>query len=292
MEIKVDNRHVESLDALSTLLKGKSVTIGIDPSKSNTAIAIGDSRYKVMHMVELDCSTAENELFNSCIDIRLAIRTLFKYTTIKAVGIEALVTTKDQSRLKVMDKHDVRIKLTAIYSSIYLIMLEEFGIRPEEIGNWSWKYEVLPKHLRSADVYKGSQEFIAKELPKYARYSDDATDAICILMYMRRKSGIRDDDFVTILPDLVDPILVRYDYKLYDKEALGTRLIEAKEFEYNKVHDLSRCAALMACRLNEGCFGYAEVSVDLLSLSEIYRSCRKVTSIDTDALILYVKRLS
>ena len=194
MFVKLNNKEIFNYEDALALYEGKELIIGIDSSKSNTGIAVAeieDNVIKEVSVLEVNGEfdgTSEEQCFFLCTSIRKFLHNTFKNSFIRLVGIENVITKQFKDRFGKytggMNQHMSRVKITSVFSEINTEFMESFQKVPMLINNQAWKSAILPAEFRTADNKKGSQLYMASLNPKYAGYSDDATDALCILMYI------------------------------------------------------------------------------------------------------------
>jgi hypothetical protein len=106
-------------------------------------------------------------------------RQVLANTKIHAVGIESVISKRG------LNYHHSAKVLHEIRSQLIDVFYADFGVRPIEVNNWSWKTYALPDGYRSQNE-KGSARWFSKEYALYG--SADATDSIGIFQYLTRES--------------------------------------------------------------------------------------------------------
>lgn len=168
----------------------KKILVGIDSSKTNTGIAVGDEYGNVLDDYEISGAGKSTDVYDLCAFTRLQLGQLFKGAKIVRVGIEDIIT-KHEKGYKGLEVHQSRAKITAVFNNFMFFFEECFGVRPDRINNWTWKSSVLPEQYRSKDHDKGSRDWFNDLNNRWAGRKDDVTDAICVLMYLYKTTDIK-----------------------------------------------------------------------------------------------------
>lgn len=265
MILRVDNQVISNAMPLFT---GQDIVIGIDASKTNTGIAVGDLSKNVLHWIELngaDDGTSEYDALNLCKTHRDTLKVLLQGSNVVQVGIEDIITKITKDRRTGMTEHSSRFKITCIFSSLISFFQDNFNITPMLINNQSWKAAVLPEQFRSRDIGKGSLAYFRSIGSKFGSCTDDVTDAVCILQYVYQKMDI--DLGIRIREAEVSMkkhnILLVSDLEDFNPNH--------KEFMYNPDLTIEQNAAVMSNRTEY--FAKAKVNVEDLQLSAIYKYC-------------------
>lgn len=250
---------------------GREITIGIDSSKTNSALAVGDETGKLIDIIELNGSgdgTTEEAVLKLCEKQRQALRSIFGGAHVAAVGIEDIITKNNGQKESGITVHTSRFKITAVFMSFIFFFQETFGITPELINNWEWKHAVLPEQFRSRDIKKGSLEYFRSTGSKYGNYTDDATDSICILKYLCSKKGIVQ---AYKIREIETP---KIPYRMFlMSESCNMDLTAAQLFEYNSSLNLKQNADVMANVIGRSKAAVSVVRTADLRFEDIYGYC-------------------
>lgn len=268
MVVSINNSVV---DTVFPRYSGREVTIGIDSSKTNSALAVGDETGEVIDVIEFNGAndgTTEEAVLALCVKHREALKTLFSGARVKLVGIEDIITKNNGQKESGITIHTSRFKITAVFMSFIFFFQESFGITPKLINNWEWKHAVLPEQFRTRDIKKGSLAYFRSIGSKYGGYSDDVTDSICILKHLCNKCG------VTKAYKIKDIETAKHRYQMIlTPENFEVTSSETKLFEYNRDFTLKQNADAMSNIVGRGGVAEAVVRTEGLELSDIYRYC-------------------
>lgn len=270
MRIKVDNVIAYSLQPL---FKGIKIVIGIDSSKSNTAIAVGDEGLELLHYIEFDGTqdgTTEEDTLKLCQAHREAMKELFMGAHVMLVGIEDIITKAEKGKDTGMTVHKSRFKITAVFMSIICFFQDNFQMTPQLIPNQSWKAAILPERFRKRDIGKGSLAYMKSINSVLAGCSDDVTDAYCIMLYLGKINKVD-------IGERVKGVELSLHKHVAVLVSGGTKLeARAKVFLYNNKLSLEQNADVMCNKAHIAGLevSVAEVCVDYLTFDEIYRNCR------------------
>ena len=256
------------LDTLIPLYSGRTIDIGIDSSKTNTAIAIGlaDGSEEYIEMYGANDGTSKEDTLALCKKHRQALSILLKDAKPRLVGIEDIITTDTHGKRMGISIHMSRFKITAVFMSLISFFQDTFGITPELVNNQTWKAAILPEEFCKRTYDKGSLAYFKSIHSEYADCTDDVTDAICILRFLRR----------THPEKLIHPI-DRIEATQKQVEYLFTptrvRLSYATRFSYNKEYALKDNVAFMGNRISRGMIAVAPVRCEDLPLGELIGKC-------------------
>lgn len=268
MIISINNNVVSNVYAKYS---GREIIIGIDSSKTNTGIAIGDETGRLLDIIEFNGTndgTTKEAVLELCHTQRKTLGELLKGAKIIAVGIEDIITKNNKHSESGITVHTSRFKITAVFMSFIFFFQEKFGVTPELINNWEWKAEVLPEEFRSRDIKKGSLAYFRSIGSKYGNYSDDATDSICILQYMCTKLNIAKTYKVKEVEISHVPyrmFLTPVGYELH----LGN----IKQFELNTTLTLKENADAISNVIGSSNAATAIVLTESLDFEDIYSYC-------------------
>lgn len=271
MIVSIKNRVTE---ALVPLFSGQDIVVGIDSSKTNTAIAVGDMEREFLSWIELNGvydGTSEHDTLILCKKQRAALRILLQGANIKYAGIEDIVSKIEKGRETGMTQHTSRFKITAVFMSLIALLQDDFGITPLLINNKSWKHEILPEEFRKLNIGKGSLAYFRSIGSPLGACTDDVTDAACILEFVYNAKGIRKGKHI-----------VEREVPLYQHSKILVSMKTAERFRnvellflYNKNMTLVDNAIVMSNILAHSGkkVATADVSIEDLSLKDIYTYC-------------------
>ncbi len=266
MQVFKDNRL---MTAVCPQYQGKVINIAIDSSKRNTGFTVGDENCNPLDVYDINGrndGTSEVDVLALCQKQRQFLRTLLAGSRPKIVGIEDIITVNKASSIAGISQHTSRFKITAVFMSFISFFQDMFDITPELVNNQAWKSAVLPKEYNTKSIGKGSLAYFKAIRSKYANYTDDATDSICILQYLKLMHGIRD------ITQIKEAEVKRCYYQM-EIVRQGTRLEKNKVawYQVNEELTLQQNATVMVNHLGNREFGVAEIPVNFLSVGEIYQ---------------------
>lgn len=265
MILCVDNQVVAEPVPLFT---GKDIVIGIDSSKTNTALAVGDLSGEVLHWIELNGAgdgTTEYDALRLCKAHRDTLKVMMKGCHIVQVGIEDIITKIKKGKETGMTVHSSRFKITCVFSSLISFFQDNFNITPILVNNWTWKSHILPQEFRARDVGKGSLAYFRSIGSKYGQCTDDVTDSVCILRYLYEHTGIE------VGTRISEPEVPLKQHQILLVSSLEETRDDAKVFRYNPEMSLEQNATVMSN--DSETFSRAKVKVRDLELSAIYKYC-------------------
>lgn len=285
MRVFVNN---QPLPVLCPRYQGKRITIAIDSSKRNTGLTVGDENCNPIDVYDIngkEDGTGEMDVLALCQEQRKFLRTLLGGSKPLLVGIEDIITVNETSSVAGITQHMSRFKITAVFMSFISFFQDTFGITPELVNNQAWKSAVLPKEYTSRSIGKGSLAYFKAAKSKYAAYTDDATDSICILRYLKLVHGITD----TIRIEFAEVKRFEYGMEILCKE---TRFAADTVvwFEYNEGLTVQQNATVMSNRLGEKAAGVAEIPIQILSVGEIHEMVRGTFPEYVERVLLVVRR--
>ena len=251
----------------------QEIIIGIDSSKTNSAIAVADYTGEIIDYIELNGSqdgTTENDTLVLCQNHRTVLTEIFSGAKPIIVGIEDIITKRDGRQENGMTVHMSRFKITAVFMSFIFFFQDKFGITPELVNNQAWKSAVLPAEYRRRDIGKGSLAYFKSINSKYQNCSDDVTDSICILKYLCIIHKVRK------LHKIKEPEIARYKSSVYLVSTSFVPKGSTVQFEYNESMSLLQNVGVISNRLGteKGKVGCASVRTNCLSFGDIYAYCR------------------
>ena len=260
MVIKVDNVTVNSL---APSFRGKPLLIAIDSSKTNTALVIEELDTGKETVVEIRGADEKDVKF-LCKKTRDSLASLFQGSNIIYVGIEDIITKKNDG---LTSTHEVRFKLTYIFSSLCILFEDKFNIGVNPINNQAWKTATIGKELNKRDIYKGSVEYISKTRPQYRGYTDDVTDALCIKEFIKQQNDFSEyKEKSSIAEHAV------YEYKAvlmsYDTPGLNKKCVKVG-YNYSQTIELN--ANHISNNARKGQYSYCKVDLDKISLDDLIK---------------------
>lgn len=251
------------------LFARQEIVIGIDASKTNTALAIGNMSGELLHWIELNGSgdgTSEYDALKLCKKHRDTLKVLFKDSIVKLVGIEDIITKVTKGKETGMTVHTSRFKITCIFASLIAFFQDNFEITPMLINNWTWKSHILPENFRSRDIGKGSLAYFKSINSPLGNCTDDVTDAVCILRYLYKYSGIQ------LGIKIYEPEVQFKKYNAMLVSDLEKTDLDARIFLYNSDMTLEQNMIVISNNVDD--VGKARVEIKDLSLADIYKYCR------------------
>lgn len=267
---------------------GKEITIAIDSSKRNSAFAVGDANCNLLDYFEFngkDDGTTQRDVLLLCQNQRKVLSTLFSGAIPKIVGIENIITKKsdDEQYSGGIKHHDSRFKITAVFMSFISFFQDTFDITPELVNVGTWKSTVLPPEFRKRNIGKESLAYF-KSINSPLQYcTDDVTDCICILEYLRIAHGLKSGF------SIIEPEAPRCKYKLC---LANSSVVPAnkKVFLYNTNLTLDQNAIVMANNITEKEIAIADVKTSAFTIEEIHSYCTGSFKRKEPALRLVVRR--
>lgn len=258
----VFKRNGTVVQSYSPNYSGQSIVIGIDSSKSNTALCVGDIRGNILDDYEISGGGSDVDVYDLCKETRVQLKKLFAGAKIQAVGIEDIITKKEKGYHGI-DIHTSRYKITAVYDNLIFLFDDHFDFRPIRVSNWTWKSNILPASFRTKDHKKGSKDWFKAMGSPYGDRKDDVTDAICIYKYLIKSLELKDiTRVVNILPVNVD-----YSYLILPE---NTVFPNVKTFEIVNDDTIERNMAMMASMMEEDECGVTLWPIEKLSIEDIY----------------------
>lgn len=264
---------------------GQNILIGIDSSKSNTAIVVGNEYNEILDDYEISGAGSDVNVYDLCWQTRKQLKTLFAGANIIAVGIEDIITKKKDNQYKGLDIHSSRAKITAVFDNIIFSFQEYFDITPRFINNQEWKSHTLPEEYRTRAHKKGSQDYFNDMGGRWAGRKDDVTDAVCILTYL---FSITNKVVVNKIYKPT-PTTKKYTYGLYPIEmAMPTG---SKQFEFNNSLTFKQSMDSMVALMNKhDKYGYMRVPIEYIPIEFFYNgTLKKVYNKGVSNILIVVK---
>ena len=172
------------------IYNNKNILIGIDSSKSNTALVVGNEFGDILDDYEISGAGSDIDVYQLCWDTRKALRTLFEGANVLAVGIENIIT-KAEEGYKGIEVHLSRAKITAVFDNLIFYFQDYHNIMPILINNQEWKAAILPEEYRKRTHKKGSKDWFDDMGGRFSGRKDDVTDAVCIFKYLVKICNIK-----------------------------------------------------------------------------------------------------
>lgn len=265
---------------------GQNIYIGIDSSKSNTAIVVGNEYREIIADYEINGAGNEVDVYQLCWDTRKQLKSLFSGANIQAVAIEDIITKKSDNNFKGMDVHNSRAKITAVFDNLIFTFQEYFEITPRRINNQEWKANTLPEEYRKRDHKKGSKDYFNDIGGRWSGRKDDVTDAVCILTYLYSLVNLR---LITKIHEVM-PTSKSYNYGIYP--ITMSMPTESKEFEINTKHSIRQNMDTMVEKLNQrDTYAYAQVDLEYVPIEWLYNGTfKKAYPKGVTKVLLVVKR--
>ena len=269
------------VDEYTPTYSNRKIVIGIDSSKSNSAIAVADEFGNILDDYEIDGAGGDVDVYDLCAFTRTQLKSLFRGADILLVGIEDIITknykgsedkskdkgngkNKKYSHVSGLDVHHSRHVITAVFDNFIFLFEEFFGVRPIRINNWDWKTGILPEQYRMRDHHKGSQDWFNDLGNRWAGRKDDVTDAVCITWFLFKKKKIK----AVYEVKETAPATVGYkfailpiSYPISDK---------VKEFVINNADSIEHNLATIANRSEVGRVSAVKVKLSSIPISMLY----------------------
>lgn len=259
MQLSIDGERVLSYEPSYS---GKKIVIGIDSSKSNTAIVVGDTNGNVYHDYEMSGAGSDINVYDFCRDMRRELKSLFKGADILKVGIEDIITKKGKGNMS-LEVHQSRYKITAVFDNLIFFFDEFFDVMPVLIPNWSWKSGILPEEYRKKDHKKGSKDWFDAIGNRWAGRKDDVTDAVCIYFYLLKSHPVKP---IYSIKE-TKPANISYECSIFPAEFVMPD--SAKEFVIENSDSLQHNLDMIAQSIDSE-FGYVRVSTEMIPIDWIY----------------------
>lgn len=257
------SRNGKPTPCYTPLYNGKKIIIGIDSSKSNTAIVVGNEFGEVYDDFEISGAGSDVDVYQLCWDTRKSLRTLFMGAEVLGVGIEDIITKKEEG-YRGIEVHQSRKKITAVFDNIIFYFQEYHNIMPKLVNNQEWKAAILPEEFRSRNHKKGAKDWHDYLGDRWAGRKDDVTDALSIFQYTVRILGIKPMYKIGVARAAEK----EFNYGYYP---VGTKLPQhTKQFQLNDSLTLIQNIETATHQLKKDDIGYFIIPVTMLSLMEIY----------------------
>lgn len=229
--------------------QGRKIVIGIDSSKSNSAIVIGDPNGEVYNDYEIDGSGSENNVYIVASETRRVMRDLLFKADIVAVGIEDIITKKEGKNFNPgLDMHKSRAAITHIFDSFIILFMDYFNVMPALVPNQTWKATILPEEYNTRAHKKGSKDYYDECFPgsRWANRKDDVTDAYCIYQFILIKKKLHMDYTI----ERASLFKGEFSWGLFDESIVPTLGNRAKKFNFNETLTLEQTANSLASSMS------------------------------------------
>lgn len=251
-----------SVDHYDARYIGQHLVIAIDSSKTNSAMLVGNTDGKVLDDYEISGAGGDTNVYDLCRSTRKELKNLFRGSYIEFVGIEDIITKKNES-YKGLDIHQSRYKITAVFDNFIFYFDEFHNKMPVRIPQWSWKSTTLPAEYRKQTHKKGSKDYMQDMGWSYGNRKDDVTDAFFILMYIYQTYSFS----VTRYISEIVPTHKSYDYIILPE---GVTMPKTPIYESRNTDNLLHNIESIVERTNSGEMALLTWDVADLPIEEIY----------------------
>lgn len=261
-----------SVDHYEAKYVGKHLVIAIDSSKTNSAMLVGDTDGKVLDDYEISGAGRDTNVYDLCRYTRRELKNLFRGSYIEFVGIEDIITKKEESNgskgngwhsSKGLEIHQSRYKITAVFDNFIFYFDEFHNCMPTLIPQWSWKSTTLPPEYRMRTHKKGSKDYMQDMGWSYGNRKDDVTDAFFILMYIYQTYSFN----VTRFIDEIVPTQKSYDYIILPEDVT---MPKTPVYESRNTDDLKHNIESIVERTDSGESALLVWDIEDLSIQEVY----------------------
>lgn len=275
---------------------GKSVRLAIDSSKTNSALLVMNRYYKPIDVFEFNGSE-DTDVLDLTAEQRVILDKILEGAKVLEVGIEDIITKKEETGNGKFSgglrHHYSRFVITAVFFSFIMYAQDYKGVKADLHSNQSWKAAVLPKELNKKGVYKGSYDYIkdkygSKYLTGSRAADNDVTDVFCIGEYMKLKAGLSIDDELLELPDEKELPSTKYTFAF--TSSIPHNITNTVKFVISDKLTVDDNAAAISNRLKDNQYGCAVISIEDVTIEEIYTHVVGTFEEVTSALYLIVKR--
>ena len=243
--------------------QGQHIVIAIDSSKTNSAIIVGTPKGRVLDDYEIGGSGTDVDVYDLCKYARKQLRMLFDGAKILFVGIEDIITKKQNGFSAGLEIHQSRAKITAVFNNYVFLFQDYFAIMPTFINNWAWKSTILPDAYRTKQHKKGSKDWLKSIGHEYGNRKDDVTDAFCIFMYICRTHKFKVvDNITTVCPTHKDFI-----YQIFPE---NYDMVGAKWFNICNKESLEHNLSTVAERCAKGEVAMFKFPIERIPIDVIY----------------------
>ena len=266
------NGEVLYANEIAPMFTGMDLTIGIDSSKSNTGIVVGDTCRNVLCDFEINGAGESVNVYDLCWWTRKTLKVILSGANVVAVGLEDIITKAEENnpgkkQVSHLDIHKNRAKITAVFDTYISFFQDNFDLTPMLINNQHWKAAILPEEYRKRKYDKGSKAYYQAIRSKWGSRSDDVTDAYCVWQYLCNVNNLTKSEKLDYPKPFKGPIDIFIDEP--DRE-FGDRV---RVFTFNKeMFDFAQLTETIASCLKEGDIGFVKVKSDMLTPEIVYHS--------------------
>ena len=260
-------------DKITPMFVGMDITIGIDSSKSNTGIVVGDSANNMICDFEVNGAGESTNVYDLCWDTRKALKVIFGGANVIAVGIEDIITKVEDTnidkngkrKMSHLDIHNSRAKITAVFNTYIAFFQDNFEMTPELIPNQSWKAAMLPEEFRKRTHDKGSKDFLLYIGDKLGGRSNDVTDAYFIWKYLCMLKGVSNVERLTCpKPYSGEFTVLMYEPDVRLNPDVRVFIFDKEEFTYNNL------MSTVKANLKKGEVGFVKIPINMVTPKELY----------------------
>lgn len=298
MEITINGRTVIDIKdpkqyvPQNARYRDKHIDVGIDQSKSHTAIVVGPAGAGYSEYIEILGGGGDTDVFDVCALSRWFCKDIFKDAKIRIVTIEDPITKNygnDTYRDKngvvrqkktAMDTHENRLKLSSIFANFMFTFYDITGNHPIRVNNNDWKAAILPAEYRKTTHKKGSLDWHKDRGTSLSYTNDNVTDAACILDYGRLM--LKDE---IILKEIPTTSIPRYEYKYVLTDY--SKNYAAEGYQYNMNMSMKENMDYVS---NE-CYpklGVIVMPVDAIPIAELYKETCMISKADSSSVLILI----
>lgn len=201
--------------AIAPLQYAGDVVVVFDPSKTNMAMLIGTPDGTVLDTIEFTGNNRKKgpvmDTTEYCDDFRAFIREYLSKCSIYMAAVEQAIQKEG------MEYYHSSVVLLEVRAAVLTVFSDDFGIKVQEINNWSWKHAILPEGYRSK-YEKGSKRYIKDYYPNSALnnyYEADMTDCYCLYLYVISNKC----QAYKMFCNRIEALLGEYDYTIVPTDA-------------------------------------------------------------------------
>ena len=272
---------------------GQCIDVGVDQSKSHTAMVIGPAGFGYSDYIEIMDSGGDTNVFDVCAVTRRLMFDVFKGATFRAIGIEDPITKnynetyRDKNgvvrqRKTGMDTHENRIKLTSIFANFMFIFYDLSGKHPMRVNNEDWKAGVLPEEYRKISKHKkGSLDWHRDRGTVLSMTNDNVTDAACILDYIRK---INKDVKATLPITGAELPKESYVYQIRDY----SDKVKVNTYQYNNTLSFVDNISFVRNRIKKDGVGAIVLPAEDIPIDELYKETCSLSNPNASAVLLLV----
>lgn len=250
------------VDNYDSHYEGMNIIIAIDSSKSNTAIIVGDTTGRVLDDYEISGAGEDINVYDLGKYTRVQLRRLFDGANILYVGIEDIITKKENG-YNGLSIHKSRYKITHVFDSIIIMFQDYFNIMPHLINNNTWKVSTLPAEYRTRSHKKGSKDFLMDIGSEFGHRKDDVCDAYCIYGYILSANNFKTIESIK----LTRPTQKKYAYVIYPEDV---DIPGSKWFDVYNNDSLQMNVETVAENIDNDTIGLFKWDTNKLSIDDIY----------------------